>query len=1321
MTYKRKLLRYKEGGELDDPDPLNPFNKPIPIKQSTFFRPIVFLPQARKLTINDKRKTSSTSNKPINPDKEVLSGKYDTDRIDNIVHYAKQYGIDPYNLLAMDLQETSLGKTRKDAHKGYVTPPGHVLMDEADLAPSRNTLVTDLQSSKIDFDSYNTSNGYDIFARAYKAKELDAANQGLKKEVDILQNYNGRGIVVPSTEQSYNGFKMKQIYGVNIPSSGINMKSNPLYGKRILDLRDNVLKNSPQIRDAVENTYANGGEIMRYKRYDSGGYFQANRGYATPEDDYYGSQFQAQPTAVIKPTGNGLAGIQPQLNAGIGATNFAGDFINNIAGDSNFGNIAGGALKGAASGAAAGSIVPGVGTIIGGAVGLVGGLIGGIGRNKQKELAKRQQIEAKDKQRVMMQQNHDKEVLSQYNTNGNYEQGYYGNGGTINTGFLRRQSNKGVYKGYRSMVNPHFYPKMDEGGELPIDDQPPVKKLRQVNIIGKRPLIVYDKNDPRLRAYNDSTLLHTLIPHPRDKDGKMVGYTDKIYNAERDLWNKAEQDLGSMHKIDRYIGTPESMKNTWGFGPYKAPQQEVIYKKPQPTIVNKPIGRKPVIKLPEVAITPSSPKNPSDTYDPSLLINGRFMVNKDPNSDVQSPWGNPIEDEVVNKKKPLVPVVPVILPSDKAAGYSNTFYPARGQQQGRSVPTQYRSGYKYGGVLKYAEGGTVPLASDVHKFVGPDHEDGGIPIDTTGNGQPNAEVEGDEVQKGNQIFSDRLKPSQELINILKQNKIKVSGTYADVATKLGKMKGRYESKMLTHSPIALRTGQAMLGRVDNMMQMVFQDQEMSKPQIPQFAFGGTLPTYAEGGNLDDPKDPRKIKAAELQRQLDAFDAAYAKAKADLAQKNLSIQQKAQYENRLKTIQSYRKSIETGINMYGKRYNDAASKLPNVMRQYQSSSAIGRFIRNDETPQHANDVAQGYSKRVDEGMEMLKRLDPTKLDLSNDNYLDKAGIKANRSEGTGGAEYRSWGDDYYPTKLNGDYTPVNNNGSSNAPVNTTPTIPVSHTPPLVANTPIAKVGARHTQPYTGRKATPIRGGYIDPGTSPGTTIPNSTPSALTAPSLVAAGTGSIPIDKPSLLDNASGLINKYGADVLNVASYFGNKSAINSMKAPTFNLVPAPNYSYRDRSALAKYDNSTAVQAAQAGVINISAQGNSAEKAAIFAQGLNGVNQINQQENLRKDNYDANYENRVLQNNYTNTDIINRQSDVNTQVNNEKVAMGIQNRNTLAAGEISNQNTRNQEELDTEKALTILAGTQDPDKALGLISSFMGPERAKRLHQMYYRR
>lgn len=532
------------------------------------------------------------------------------------------------------------------------------------------------------------------------------------------------------------------------------------------------------------------------------------------------------------------------------------------------------------------------------------------------------------------------------------------------------------------------------------------------------------------------------------------------------------------------------------------------------------------------------------------------------------------------------------------------------------------------------QGSTIQLASDTHKYVGPSHANGGIPIDTTGNGVPNAEVEGNEVQSGNQIYSNRLLISPMLQARLKASKVNLpsNSTYADVAAKLGKLKGKFEEKLDSHSPVQLRTGKAMVERYGNLLQDTFVDQEQSK--VPQFAYGGTLPKYPDGGRVGGTRTRAMADYEDYLR-----DKNNSIGRGD---KDVNIYDYMQRKFVPRTPPPLPPGYKEATDSQGKYYLSEAPRVP------------------DSRPYL--DVTQGFNKFV---------APPTN---------DSIG-------GTSG----SWTPDAIPDKI------------SNALK-----APISNVSPL-------------TKSGNGRyKAAPIvRSPLLTPAStampindSLTTKLPSETMNIAPIPTISSGE------PRPSFMDGVNNAINDYGADAINLASYIGNNSRIAGMKAPTFNYNAAPNYDYRDRSGLAKYENAVATKNAQKSVMNTSSQGNQAQQQALFAQNENANNEINNTENQRYDSYNNNYNARASQVNQQNTDIANRQADVTTQVSNDKIAMGIQAQNAFNQGEIQNQATRSQQALDDKKAAYILASMPDVDKGTEYLNSITNdPVRRRKIQLM----
>jgi len=197
----------------------------------------------KRLSIRDPRKIMMTTGKPLRPNSDLVSGEYDSEQLGNLLTEAKRRNMsynDMMNLAAMGFQETKWGKSDDNI--------GHT---KGDFGPEQ--------------DSYSS------FINAYNTKMKDADRLKIKDEATRLQVYNGLGKIFPSTEADYHGFKMKKIYGVEVPRGGIDLRKNPLYGKQVMDIRDNVLKRNPEFMRYMDSTYrapmpeeefANGGPIL---------------------------------------------------------------------------------------------------------------------------------------------------------------------------------------------------------------------------------------------------------------------------------------------------------------------------------------------------------------------------------------------------------------------------------------------------------------------------------------------------------------------------------------------------------------------------------------------------------------------------------------------------------------------------------------------------------------------------------------------------------------------------------------------------------------------------------------------------------------------------------------------------------------------------------------------------------------------------------------------------------------------------------------------------------------------------------------------------
>lgn len=196
-----------------------------------------------KLTLEDLRKVRATTNKAIDPNKDLVSGEYDKSALQEVLSAAKRYNYDPYTALAVALQESKLGNI--DSNLGHLKDSPTVI--ESKLSDRKKAKET------MKFDDWSKMYSADDMVRMLIEKKDMADKLGLKDEYHHLQAYNGLGKVYPHTENDYHGFDMAKIYGVNLPKEGIDMKKNPLYGKQVIDLRENVIKKNPELVKLAES------------------------------------------------------------------------------------------------------------------------------------------------------------------------------------------------------------------------------------------------------------------------------------------------------------------------------------------------------------------------------------------------------------------------------------------------------------------------------------------------------------------------------------------------------------------------------------------------------------------------------------------------------------------------------------------------------------------------------------------------------------------------------------------------------------------------------------------------------------------------------------------------------------------------------------------------------------------------------------------------------------------------------------------------------------------------------------------------------------
>lgn len=139
----------------------------------------------------------------------------------------------------------------------------------------------------------------------------------------------------------------------------------------------------------------------------------------------------------------------------------------------------------------------------------------------------------------------------------------------------------------------------------------------------------------------------------------------------------------------------------------------------------------------------------------------------------------------------------------------------------------------------HADGGYLnPLASDTVKAEGATHEQGGITLAN------NDEVEDQEIIKGNKVYSDQLKVGNK--------------TYAEIAEKLSKKKGKFEEGLTSGNYRDRNTSERSINNIDNKLANLFDLQEASKFPVREekrFDNGGKLDAIKVGLPTMDEGDP----------------------------------------------------------------------------------------------------------------------------------------------------------------------------------------------------------------------------------------------------------------------------------------------------------------------------------------------------------------------------------------------------------------------------------------------------------------------------------
>jgi hypothetical protein len=191
----------------------------------------------------------------LSDSKKIKSGAFSKKHIEGIIRASREVGIDPNKALALAWQESGFATEKgKTGRRGFVATPS--LGQVHDFEPAQEKELQEV-SQKSGIDPM-----YLKVVIALRDKIKYAKQLGFKDEASQLQAYNGYGTI---TKKQFGG--ADKAYGVPI-GEGINMKKNPLYGKRLLELASDISKNkevydlvnfiqNEKIKKTAQDTYKN--------------------------------------------------------------------------------------------------------------------------------------------------------------------------------------------------------------------------------------------------------------------------------------------------------------------------------------------------------------------------------------------------------------------------------------------------------------------------------------------------------------------------------------------------------------------------------------------------------------------------------------------------------------------------------------------------------------------------------------------------------------------------------------------------------------------------------------------------------------------------------------------------------------------------------------------------------------------------------------------------------------------------------------------------------------------------------------------------------
>ena len=459
------------------------------------------------------------------------------------------------------------------------------------------------------------------------------------------------------------------------------------------------------------------------------------------------------------------------------------------------------------------------------------------------------------------------------------------------------------------------------------------------------------------------------------------------------------------------------------------------------------------------------------------------------------------------------------------------------------------------------------LATELHEVTGYTHDQKNPKTGTTG-------VLG---AGGDRAFTNRLPTS-------------TGETFAEKAKKFSKYIRTGEKKQLSKNPLEKRTGQIILQKANQALDNLFEEQEAMK--IPTYAYGGTLPKLAKGGELEEKN--KKLNELLKKQKLATTPAAKAAVQSEI--------------DSILSNEADLPPLSLPKTKTGATLDLNNTKKPKVGTGVGGSDGIALPRGTKDHPLKTVRDANTDNPKINLPGNLPKVNLPTgtrdhELSLVEDDPegLPKINLPTRGKTATGGSKPTT---NYAPKKKKEEVV-------SEVPDKAFTDLKRQEAEFAASKTPIAALGNRYAT------ANKLKTQLDARGTAIGVT-PTAATTAATTGNGFKFGDNALPIG-------------------LSALGYLNTQKAINRSKTQVAaNVTQAPFYGYRDNSNLGRYNIDSALNTATQSR-NVS----DAQKQGYFASSLNASNQVNSGEAERKMNYDINYGTNKLRTDVQNNYMINQ--------------------------------------------------------------------------------